>query len=206
MTIRNLEFMLTPGSVALIGASPNPGSVGLTVTRNLRTGGFTGEISLVNPKHATIDGQRCYASVADLPNTPDLAVIATPPSTIPSLIADLGRKGTRTAVVLTAGLGPLSHEMLDAAQPYGMRILGPNCIGLMSPGIGLNASFAHRAALPGDLAFVSQSGALITAVIDWAAARKIGFSHVVSLGEMADVDLGDMLDYLATEQTSRAIL
>ena len=206
MTIRNLTHLTAPKSVALIGASPQPGSVGLTVTRNLLSGSFAGDISLINPKYSAIEGRRCFASVNDLPDAPDLAVIATPPAAVPGLIADLGRKGTRAAVVLTAGLGSQSQAMLGAARPYCLRILGPNCIGLMIPHVGLNASFAHRAPLAGDLAFVSQSGALITAVIDWAAARDIGFSHVVSLGEMADIDLGDMLDYLATDHSSRAIL
>jgi acetyltransferase len=206
MTVRNLRYLTAPQSVVLIGASPRPGSVGQTVMRNLFTGGFEGEIGLVNPKHSEIDGRRCYPSVTDLPAAPDLAVIATPPDTVPGLIGELGRKGTRAAIVLTAGLGARSQDMLKAAQPFCLRILGPNCIGLMAPNAGLNASFAHRPPLAGDLAFVSQSGALITAVIDWAAARRIGFSHVVSLGEMADIDLGDMLDYLASDQASRAVL
>ena len=206
MTVRNLTHLTAPKFVTLIGASPQPGSVGLTVARNLLAGNFAGDISLINPKYSEIEGRHCYASVKDLPAAPDLAVIATPPAAVPGLINDLGCKGTRAVVVLTAGLGSRSQAMLEAARPYCLRILGPNCIGLMIPHIGLNASFAHRAPLAGDLAFVSQSGALITAVIDWAAARNIGFSHVVSLGEMADIDLGDMLDYLATDHSSRAIL
>src|SRR5690606_16290406 len=149
----------------------------------------------------------CYPSVEALPGTPDLAVIATPPHTVPKLIEELGRKGTRAAVVITAGVrGDLQQAMLDASRPHLLRIQGPNCIGLMVPGIGLNASFSHRAPVPGDLAFLSQSGALATAVIDWAVDRQIGFSHVVSLGDMADVDFGDMLDYLAGDPKSRAIL
>ncbi|MBY0560472.1 bifunctional acetate--CoA ligase family protein/GNAT family N-acetyltransferase [Hyphomicrobium sp.] len=206
MTIRNLTHMMAPKSVVLIGASPKPGSVGLTVLHNLSAAGFAGGISLVNPNHSEVAGRQCYGSVNDLPAPADLAVIAAPPAAVPGIIADLGRKGTRAAIVLTAGVGPRSKEMLEAARPYCLRILGPNCIGLMVPQIGLNASFAHRAPLAGDLAFVSQSGALVTAIIDWAAARNIGFSHVVSLGEMADIDLGDMLDYLATDRSSRAIL
>ncbi|MET0436110.1 MAG: bifunctional acetate--CoA ligase family protein/GNAT family N-acetyltransferase [Devosia sp.] len=206
MTIRNLAHLMAPESVALIGASSKPGSVGLTVMRNLLAGSFAGEVRLVNPNHSELEGRHCYGSVNDLPEAPGAAIVAAPPAAVPGIIADLGRKGTRAAVVLTAGLGPRSKEMLEAARPFCLRILGPNCIGLMVPRIGLKASFAHRAPLTGDLAFVSQSGALITAVIDWAAAREIGFSHVVSLGEMADIDLGDMLDYLATDGSSRAIL
>jgi acetyltransferase len=207
MTIRNLGKLLAPQSVAFIGASPEPGSVGAIVTRNLRAGGFGGELWLVNPRHNSIDGTPCYASPADLPGVPDLAVIATPPATIPRLIAELGAKGTRAAVVITAGVGgELRRDMLKAAQPYCLRIQGPNCLGLLLPTIGLNASFGQSMPLNGDLAFLSQSGALVTAIIDWAITRQIGFSHVVSMGDMADVDFGDLLDYLAGDAHSRAIL
>src|SRR5690606_30003835 len=207
MTIRNLQHLLAPKSVAFIGASPQPGSVGLIVTQNLRAGGFDGPIWLVNPHRSDVEGVPCYAKIEDLPDTPDLAVIATPPPTVPGIIDELGRKGTRAAVVITAGVrDELRQAMLNAAKPYLLRVQGPNCIGLMVPGIGLNASFSHRAPLAGDLAFLSQSGALATAVNDWTIDRQIGFSHVVSLGDMADVDFGDMLDYLAGDPKSRAIL
>ncbi len=206
MTVRNLNYLCAPRSVVLIGASTREGSVGATVMKNLLEGGFKVPISFVNPKYKEIGGRPCYASVAQLPEVPDLAVLATPPGSIVELIRDLSAKGTRAAIALAAGMGELKKDMLAAAEPECLRILGPNCIGLMAPTIGLNASFAHRAPLAGDIAFVSQSGALVTAVIDWAAGRGLGFSHVVSLGEMADVDLGDMLDYLATDPHTRAIL
>jgi acetyltransferase len=207
MTIRNLEFVFSPKSVAFIGASPEPGSIGRIVSSNLKTGGFAGQLFLVNPHHAEIDGTACYPSVAALPSTPDLAIIATPPETIPSIVADLAAKGTRAAVVITAGIdAALRRKMFDAARPYCLRIVGPNCIGLLLPHLGLNASFAHRMPLEGDLAFLSQSGALVTAVIDWAHARGIGFSKVVSMGDMADVDFGDLLDFLAGDPQSKAIL
>jgi acetyltransferase len=206
MSVRNLNYLFAPASVALIGASAREGSVGATVMRNLLEGGFKGPIRLINPKYTELGGQSCYPSVSDLPETPHLAVIATPPDTIPGLIEELSARGTRAAIALAAGLGEHKKDMLASARPRCMRILGPNCIGLMVPNVGLNASFAHRAPLAGDLAFVSQSGALVTAVIDWAAGRGIGFSHVVSLGEMADIDLGDMLDFLASDAATRAIL
>lgn len=207
MTIRNLEHLFAPKSVAFIGASPEPGSVGLIITQNLRTGGFKGPIWLVNPSRTDVEGVPCYPSVDALPETPDLAVIATPPRTVPGLINELGRKGTKAAIVITAGVrGELQQAMLNASKPHLLRIQGPNCIGLMVPGIGLNASFSHRAPIAGGLAFLSQSGALSTAVIDWAVDRHIGFSHVVSLGDMADVDFGDLLDYFAGDSKSRAIL
>ncbi len=207
MTIRNLGKLLAPRSLAFAGASPEPGSVGAIVTANLSAGGFEGPLWLINPRHKSIDGAPCYASPADLPGVPDLAIIATPPATIPRLIAELGAKGTRAAVVITAGVsGDLRRDMLKAAQPYCLRIQGPNCLGLLRPSIGLNASFSQSMPAKGDLAFLSQSGALVTAIIDWAATRGIGFSQVISMGDMADVDFGDLLDYLAGDAESRAIL
>ena len=207
MTIRNLEFLLAPKSVVLVGASPEPGSIGRIVASNLADGGFGGPIWLVNPRHTAIDGQPCFASIRELPSVPDLAVIATPPATIPQLIEELGQGGTRAVVIISAGVtAPLRQAMLEAARPYLLRIQGPNCLGLMLPGIGLNASFCHRNPLAGDLALVSQSGALITAIVDWASDRGIGFSQIISLGDMADVDFGDALDYLAGDIKSRAIL
>ena len=207
MTIRNLEHLLAPKSVALIGASVQDASVGLITARNLLHGGFAGPVWLVNPKHSEIEGRRCYPAVADLPAAPELAVIATPPDTVPGLIDELGRRGTCAAVVITAGVrDELRQQMLDAARPHCLRVQGPNCVGLMVPGLGLNASFSHAPPLKGDLALLSQSGALITAIIDWARGRSIGFSHAISLGDMADVDFGDLLDYLAGDAKSRAIL
>lgn len=207
MTIRNLHTMLDARSVALIGASSRFGSIGAMVARNLLAGGFKGTIDFVNPKHETIDGRPCVASVRDLATVPDLVVIATPPATVPALIREAGDHGTRAVVVISAGLSAAQKQgALDAARPHCLRILGPNCIGLQVPGLGLDASFAHRAATSGSLAFVSQSGALVTAVIDWAAGRNIGFSHVISLGDMVDVDFGDLLDYLAGDTHSQAIL
>ncbi|MCB1483840.1 MAG: bifunctional acetate--CoA ligase family protein/GNAT family N-acetyltransferase [Hyphomicrobiaceae bacterium] len=206
MTVRNLDALFQPRSVVFVGASPEPGTVGETIVKNLMAGGFGGKILLVNPRHSEIHGQPCYKSIDDLPVVPELAVVATPAKTVPDIIAQLGKKGVRAAVVVTAGLGPLKATMLENARPYCLRILGPNGIGLMLPTLGLNASFAHRDAPKGTIAFLSQSGALLTTVIDWAAGRDIGFSHVVSLGDMSDVDFGDLLDYFAGDMESRAIL
>lgn len=206
MTVRNFDALFSPRSVALIGASTRAGTVGYIVAQNLFQGGFKKPIWLVNPKYAAIGEHPCFASVAEMPAAPDLAVIATPARSVPRLIGELGEKGTRAAVVLTAGIrDELKQAMLDASRPTNLRIQGPNCVGLMLPHLGLNASFS-AASRPGDIAFLSQSGALITGVIDWAGARNIGFSHVVSMGDMADVDFGDLLDYLAADVRSRAIL
>lgn len=207
MSIRNLDPLFDPASVAVFGASSRPSSVGATVWRNLRHGQFKGSVYAVNPKHRELGGEPVYARAADLPAVPDLAVICTPPATVAGLIEDLGAFGTRAVVVLSAGMDAAQRQAMQlAARPCLLRILGPNCIGLLAPHIGLNASFAQIDALPGELAFVSQSGALVTAMLDWARARAIGFSHVVSLGEHADVDFGDMLDYLASDAKTRAIL
>jgi acetyltransferase len=213
MSVRNLDRLFKPRSVALIGATPRPRSVGAVIERNLARAGFTGELMLVNPHHHAIDGLSVYPDIASLPKAPDLAVIATPPETVPSLIGALGDRGTRAAVVITAGFGELGEKgrclqqaMLDAARPRLLRIIGPNCVGIMVPPVGLDASFSHLAPRPGNLAFLSQSGAIVTAMLDWAAPRDIGFSHIVSLGDMADVDFGDMLDYFAGDPETSAIL
>ncbi len=207
MSLRNLDSLFDPASVAVIGASLRPASVGATVWRNLSTGTFAGAVYPVNPKYTELDGRETYARVAYLPQAPELAVICTPPATVPGIVRELAERGTRAAIILSAGLtAEQKQATLDAARPRLLRLLGPNCIGLLSPHAGLNASFAHIGAQQGNLAFVSQSGALVTAMLDWADAQHIGFSHFVSLGEHIDVDFGDMLDYLATDVHTRAIL
>ncbi|PLP55624.1 GNAT family N-acetyltransferase [Mesorhizobium loti] len=209
MTIRNLDRAISPRSVVVIGASARAGSVGRVVFDNVVGGGFEGEIWPLNPKHKQIGGYSCYARVADLPGTPDLAVIVTPPDTVPGLIRELGEKGTRAAVVITAGLtreNGLRQAMLDAAKPSLLRIIGPNTVGLMVPPAMLNASFAHMPAKVGNIALISQSGAIATSLVDWAADNNVGFSRILSLGDMADVDVGDCLDMLAGDIHTRAIV
>ncbi len=214
MSIRNLQHMFCPASVAVIGASTRPLSVGATVMKNLLAGGFDGPIMPVNPKYDSVCGVLAYPTVASLPLSPELAVICTPPRTVPGLVAELGQRGTKAVVVLTAGLDAASEEdgkslqqcMLDSARPHTLRILGPNCVGLIIPGLGLNASFAPGSVKAGRIAFVSQSGALATAVLDWARAKDIGFSHFVSLGNSADVDFGDVIDFLGSDPGTRSIL
>jgi len=214
MTIRNLDVLFAPKSIALIGASRHERTVGAVLAHNLYQAGFDGPIMPVNPHGGAVGSVLAYRDVASLPTAPDLAVIATPPQTVPPLIAELGARGCRAAVVITAGFSEgdnatgwaLSHSMLDAARPNLLRIVGPNCLGVLVPGHGLNASFAHVAPQRGSIAFVTQSGAVATAVLDWATARGIGFSHLVSLGDMNDVDFGDMLDYLANAPETHSIL
>ena len=207
MSIRHLDALFDPHSVAVIGASDSPGSVGATVWRNLRRAGFEGPCWPVNPRRATVGGQPAFAGIAALPAAPELAVVCTPPAAVPGVIAELGARGTRAAVVLTAGLTAAQKQaMLDAARRHLLRILGPNCLGLIAPHARLDASFAHVGVPAGGLAFVSQSGALVTAVLDWAQGRGIGFSHCVSLGEHADVDFADLLDWLGSDARTQAIL
>lgn len=214
MSIRHLDTLFQPRSVAVIGVSQRPDSVGTLVWRNLHAGGFSGPLWAVNQRPFSLDGSPVFVGVDALPEAPELAVICTPAPSVPGLVAQLGQRGTRAAIVLTAGLREtrtndgrsLEQAMLDAARPHLLRILGPNCIGALVPGHGLNASFAPGQALPGELAFITQSGALATAMLDWAKTRGIGFSHFVSLGDSADVDFGDLLDYLGSDARTRAIL
>ncbi|NKB59253.1 MAG: GNAT family N-acetyltransferase, partial [Alphaproteobacteria bacterium] len=214
MTIRNLSRLFRPESIAVIGASNRVGAVGNIVMHNILEGGFEGPVMPVNPKAEAVAGVLAYPDIDHLPRPPDLAVICTPPEPIPELIEALGARGTRAAIVLTAGLDRIktvdgvsvTEAMLNAAQPHLLRILGPNCVGALVPEMHLNASFAHLPALPGSVAFASQSGALCTAVLDWARLNDVGFSHFISLGNMADVDFGDVVDYLASDPKTHAIL
>ncbi|MFE0758698.1 GNAT family N-acetyltransferase [Inquilinus sp. NPDC058860] len=211
MSVRNLDALFRPASIALIADGP----VGAVLARNLFAGGFDGPVMPVTQGARSVGSALAYPSVAALPMAPDLAVIAAPPDTLPGVIAELGGRGTRAAAVVgidrpAAAKGTegarLRQAMLDAARPHLLRILGPDGFGLMAPHRGVNASLGHVAPRAGDLAFVSQSGTVAAAVLDWATRRGIGFSHVVSLGGMADVDFGDMLDWLAADSRTRAVL
>ncbi len=214
MTIRNLDRILAPRRVAVIGAAGRPHSVGHLVLSNMRAAGFTGTLMPVNPHETEIDGLPVFASVDMLPEDPDLAVIATPPDTIPGLITQLGQRGCAGAVVITAGFGEgggadgmrLRQAMLDAARPTLLRIIGPNCLGLVSPSAHVNASFSSVPARDGGIACFTQSGAVAAALMDWAYTHAVGFRYVISLGDMADVDFGDMLDYVATDPGTKAVL
>jgi acetyltransferase len=211
MTIRNLDAVFRPRCVAVVGASERAGSIGRVVLENL-VAGFAGDVLAVNPNRATVLGRRAHKTVDALPVTPDLAVIASRAETVPAVIGELAARGTRAAVVIAAGLsaetsaGAELRATLAAQRGRLFRVVGPNTLGVVVPSIGLNASFAHLAPESGSIAFVAQSGAIVTSVLDWAAARGIGFSHLVALGDMLDVDFGDLLDYLANDAATRAIL
>ena len=214
MSIRNLDKMFRPQSVAVFGASDRPHSIGAALMHNILQAGFKGPVLPVNLKTESVHGLAAYPDVASLPTTPDLAIIATPPDSVPQLITELGGRGTRAAVVLTAGFGEekaaagkdRAARLLAAARPYLLRVVGPNCLGIAAPGIGLNATFAPAAMVPGRIAFLTQSGAMATTVLDWALPRRIGFSAIVSMGDMSDVDFGDLLDYFALDEATHAIL
>ena len=214
MSTRNLEHFFRPKSVALIGASDREATVGYTVARNLLTGGYEGKIFLVNPRKPVIDGHPSYASIEQLPEVPEIALIATPAQGIPSIVDQLGALGTKAAVIISAGFGEgdnhegyaLQQQLLEASRRHLMRIVGPNCLGIINPLNGLNASFCHINPPRGNVAFITQSGAIMTAIADWASARGIGFSHMVSLGDMSDVDFGDLMDYLTLDPHTKAIL
>jgi acetyltransferase len=208
-----LRPLLAPRSVALVGATERPGALGSIVHRNLAAGGLRGRLYAVNPKHRTIFGQRAYGRLPELPEPPDLAVIATPARTVPGIIADAGASGVKAAVILSSGFaesGPdgraLQERVLATAKGAGVRLLGPNCIGLMRTDCGLNATFAATPALPGNLALVSQSGAICGAILDWAQRAQVGFTSVVSLGGAIDVDFGEILDFLVADERTDAIL
>ena len=209
MSSYNLDVFFNPKTVAVVGASSRPNSVGNILVNNVRAG-YRDKMFLVNPKGGEIDGQKVYCSPAKIEGKPDLAVIAVAPQHVPAAIEELGQKGCRGAVIITAGLGSGEGSFLETAlqiaDKYKMRIVGPNCIGILAPPASLNGSFCHIPGQPGDLALVSQSGAIVTAVADWAEKNHIGFSGLVSLGEKADVDFGDMIDYFAMDPKTRAIL
>lgn len=204
MSVLNLPHLFAPRSIAVIGASERPRSVGYIVMRNLLDGLFAGPIMPVNPKRQAVAGVLAYPSIADLPLTPDLAIVCTPAAAVPGLIGELGDRGVRAAIVAAEGVD--TPAMLAAAQPYGLRILGGASLGVLVPRENLNASFAHLAAKPGRVAFVSQSGALCAAVLDWARSRDIGFSCIVSLGDGAEIDIADVIDHLAGDEDTKAIL
>ena len=210
MSTYRLDKLFAPRSVAVVGGSPRPTSPGRAVLKNLRSAGFKGSISLVNPHYSEIEGIRSVRTVQELTEAPDLLVIAAPAPSVPGIVAAAGEKGVATAIVITAGLGHGAGSLADgcerAARATGLRLVGPNCLGVMAPRAGLNASFAARTPPAGDLALISQSGAITAGLVEWSAVHAIGFSAVVSLGDKIDVDFGDLLDFFALDRGTRAIL
>jgi acetyltransferase len=209
MSTYRLDSLFSPRSIALIGGSTRDRSVGRAILQNLRDG-FAGDLHVINARYREIDGVRTVASLDDLTTVPDLAVIAAPAQAVPEIVRNAAERGVGSAVIITAGLGrgpgSLASASEQAARAKGLRLVGPNCLGIMVPRIKLNASFAARMPPAGDLALISQSGAIAAGMIDWASGRSAGFSAIVSIGDQLDVDFGDLLDYFALDPRTRAIL
>ena len=210
---RQLDSIFSPQTIAIIGATEAPGSVGRTVLENLLAGGFTGQVYPVNPKRDKILGLQAYPDVKMLPTVPDVVVIITPPATVPGIIRDCADFGVRGAIIISAGFketgaagAELERRIIAEAQRVNMRIVGPNCLGVMVPGHQLNATFAASMAKPGSVGFISQSGALCTAILDWSLKENVGFSAFVSLGSMLDVSWGDLIYHLGDDPATKSIV
>lgn len=208
-----LKPLFAPKSVAVFGASDQADSVGRIVFHNMLQSGYKGALYPINPNHPKIQGHKAFASIEQIPEPIDLAIIATPPKSVPNIIEECGKHNVKAAVIITAGFGEagaagekLEQAVLETAKRYNIRLIGPNCLGVMRPDIGLNATFNHGSANTGNLAFVSQSGALCTAILDWAKSNDVGFSSVISMGSSIDVDFGEILDYLVSDIKTHSIL
>lgn len=210
MSTYRLSNLLSPRSVALVGASQRSGSVGLAILKNIRAAKFSGKFGIVNPRYAEIGGEETVSNLAKLAFVPELIIITAPAKAVPQIIADAGVRGVAGAVIISAGLGhgpgSLAEAANQAARAHGMRLVGPNCLGIMMPDVCLNASFAARMPRSGNLALISQSGAIAAGMVDWAAQEDIGFSGIVSIGDQLDVDIADLLDFFALDPKTGAIL
>ncbi|WP_457638976.1 acetate--CoA ligase family protein [Persephonella sp.] len=213
MKKNELDFLFNPESIAVIGATDKKEKVGYAIFKNIISGGYRGKIFPVNKRLDTLEGYRVYHSVLEIPEKVDLAVISIPIQYIPELFDQLGKKGVKTAVVISAGGketgekgAKIEQQIKEKARKYGIRFLGPNCLGFANTTINLNANFGLDKPLKGKTAFISQSGALFTAIMDWALEEKIGFSYAVSIGNMADIDFGDLIDYLGEKEEVNTIL
>ena len=213
LSLQTLDKIFNPDSIAVIGASDEEGSVGYRLLRNLVGVGYRGVVYPVNPNKPSVQGIQTYPNVAALPRQVDLAVIATPAKIVPDIVEQCGNAGIQGIIIVSAGFKEtgaegkaLESRILEIKKKYNMRIIGPNCLGVIRPHIKLNASFAAKMALSGNIAFISQSGALCTAILDWANSENIGFSNFVSIGSMIDVDYGDLIDYFGTDPKTKSII
>jgi len=213
MSQHYLSTFFNPHAVAIIGASEKEGSIGHRLMLNMQQAGFKGRLCPVNPKHTEVLGLPCYPDITEVPDQIDLAVIATPARTIPDIVQSCGERNIRSVIIISAGFSEIGKEgklleksIMEHAKRYGIRIIGPNCLGIMRPMTGVNATFSYDTAARGKLALVSQSGAICTAILDWAKLQGIGFSTVVSMGDAADIDFGEILDYLALDPHTQSIL
>jgi acetyltransferase len=214
MNIHKLNNIFNPQRIALIGVTTNPNSVSGKVLINLVSGGFRGVVYPVNPDHEAVMGIPCYSAIQTLPRIPDLAIICTPAEKVPSVIKECGDFGIHGIIIMSAGFREIGEEgrkleeqIKEQIRNYeGMRVIGPNCLGIIVPGLKLNASFAADMPRPGNIAFISQSGALCTSVLDWALEGKIGFSQFVSIGNSLDVEFGDLIDYFGEDENTHCII
>jgi len=210
MSTYRLNSLLEPNSIALIGASMRHGSVGQAIVRNIRASGFEGPLGVVNPRYPEIGGMPTVGRLAELSFVPELIIVTTPARTIPEIIAEAGRLGVAGAIIVSAGLGHGAGSLAEAAdraaRGHRMRLIGPNCLGILMPKVKLNASFTAHMPRVGNLALISQSGAIATGMVDWAAHRNVGFSGIVSVGDQLDVDIADLLDFFALDTDTKAIL
>jgi acetyltransferase len=208
-----LDPMFTPSSVAVIGATSRPGTVGRSILENLLHGKFKGKVFAVNTKHPEVLGLKTYASIRDIPRHVDLAIVTTPAATVPQIIGECVDAGVRSAIVISAGFRErgapgvaLERQIEEQLSRGSMRLIGPNCLGIMNSAVGLNATFVKDAPKAGNVAFLSQSGALLVAILDWSAREQVGFSAVVSAGSMLDVDWGDLIYYFGDDPHTKSIL
>jgi acetyltransferase len=214
---RGLEAMLAPGSIAVIGATNRPGTVGRRIVENLQQGRFQGKVYAVNAKHPEVLGLKTYASIGDIraagDGSVDLALITTPAATVPAIVGECVDAGVKSAIVISAGFrergaegAALERQIQDQLRRGSMRLLGPNCLGIMNPTMGLNATFVKDAPKAGNVAFLSQSGALLASILDWSGREQVGFSAIVSTGSMLDIGWGDLLDHFGDDPHTKSIL
>jgi acetyltransferase len=214
MNIHNLNPIFNPQRIALIGVTTNPNSVSGKVLINLVGAGFRGVVYPVNPEHEAVMGIPCFPDVKSLPRVPDLAIICSPAAKVPGVIDECGDAGIHGIIIISAGFKEIGEDgkkleeaIRQVMKKYdGMRIIGPNCLGIIVPGIKLNASFASFMPKQGNIAFISQSGALCTSVLDWAIEGKIGFSWFVSIGNCIDVEFGELIDYFGEDENTKCII
>lgn len=210
---KKIDKLFNPETIAVIGASDTEGGVGNALMKNLISNNFEGIVYPVNPKRESVQSIKTYANISDIPDKVDLAIIATPAPTVPDIVEECGQVGVSGLVIISAGFSEIgkngkkmSEIILDKARNYGMRIVGPNCLGFIRPSLNLNASFAGKMALPGNLAFISQSGALCASILDWSVKNNVGFSHFVSIGESLDISFHDLIDYFGNDPQTDSIL
>jgi len=213
MSINNLTKMFNPKVVAIYGASARKGSVGHALMDNIIGSGFDGIVYPINPKRTNVLGVKTYNTILDVPDTVDLAIIATPAKSAPAIVEDCGIAGVSSVLLISAGFAEageegkkLMNQIAETIRKYDMSLIGPNCLGFIKPSIKFNATFASKMPLPGKIAFISQSGALCTAILDWSIEQNVGFSHFVSIGSMMDISFNDLIDYFGTDSQTNSIV